>query len=721
MSEVEITLGMALLLTAGLIFAKICQLVKLPSVTGFILAGLALGPSCFGIISMESVGHRLDHFTQIALMLIAFGIGEHIEFRRLTGIARDVGYISIVQAVGAFLFVAVGVYLTAWLVADTLVSHLEIFILSILLGAVAVATAPAAVLHVVREMGARGPLTSTLMAVVAVDDGIAIMIFGMTISLAHQLVVPGDVSLFMAVYGCVSEILYSLVIGIATGLLIDVVLNKLHNRGEMLTAGLALLLLCGEATRYFHLSPLLAGMAAGFIIINRAERDVRLFRALNAFEPPIYVLFFTLAGLHLDLSALRLAGWIGLVYFVTRVLGKYYGTWLGARMSGASPVVRNYLGLALVPQAGVAIGLVIMINSDQGLSSWSTIITPVVLAGVVFSELSGPLFARYTVEKAGEGEEQEKAPECEGRGALACKIWLRSPQGISLIPWTGNKLRPATTASGVVVFGAYHYATVRGLARIATILAHHYHALPMSVRVLGKSEMNHFRRDEHESLFMPEKDEVNSLGYPMKKELVFDSPAAGIISAVKYNDAKAVVLGYPLGLNPRNFHKVLETVAANVRCPLVAVRFVGTFKTDRILVPFISRYELDELLPVLEAMATVSLPRITFLQLLHSDSSKEEISRNEREIEEWLGDNFFDIQTRHFVEASESRLESILFETRYHDLVIMTAARRFGIRKMFFGSLSNSVVQNCKKPAIVVYTPEDANRPKGSINKEKKA
>ena len=185
-------------------------------------------------------------------------------------------------------------------------------ILAILLGAVAVATAPAAVLHVVREMGAKGPLTSTLMAVVAVDDGIAIMIFGMTMSVAHQLINPGAVSGLEAFTFCFAEIIFSLAIGVLTGLLIDFVLNKLHNRGEMLTGGLALLLLCGETTRFFHLSPLLAGMAAGFTIINRAERDVRLFRAINAFEPPIYVLFFTLAGVHLNLSALQLAGWIGL-------------------------------------------------------------------------------------------------------------------------------------------------------------------------------------------------------------------------------------------------------------------------------------------------------------------------------------------------------------------------------------------------------------------------
>lgn len=705
MNEVDITLGIALLLSTGLVFAKAAQLTGLPSVTGFIVAGLALGPSCFGVISMESLGNRLEHFTQIALMLIAFGIGEHIELRRLTGIGRDVGYISVVQALAAFVLVAAGVYVTSWLIGGESFSPLNAFILSVLLGAVAVATAPAALLHVVREMGARGVLTSTLMAVVAVDDGIAIMIFGMTVSVSHQLVSPGEASFVAAVYSCVSEIIFSLLIGLATGLTIDFVLNKLHNRGEMLTAGLALLLICGETTRFFDLSPLLAGMAAGFTIINRAERDVRLFRALNAFEPPIYVLFFTLAGLHLDLSALKLAGWIGLVYFVARAIGKYYGTWLGAKMSGASALVRNYLGLALIPQAGVAIGLVILINSDPGLSAWAAIITPVVLAGVVFSELSGPLFARYTIEKAGEGYKVDGGRQFGVPASLLQGLKLRRSDGISFLPWDSDKLLPATNPKGVVVFGAYHFATVRGLARIAAILAHHYHALPMSVRVLGKGEMDDFNRDEHDALFLPEEDEANSLGYPLKKELIYDSPASGLVSAVEYNNACAVVLGYPLRSNPRNFHRVLDTVAAHVQCPLIAVRFAGAFKSDRILVPFVSRYELDELLPILEAMATVSQPRITFMQVLHHESSRQEIAACDAALNEWRGDNFFDIQTRHRVEAAESRLETIVQEANYHDLVVMSAAKRYGVYKMFFGSLSDSVVRNCRQPVIVVYTP----------------
>ncbi len=704
MNEIELTLGIAILLSTGLLSAKLVQLVRLPSVTGFILAGLLLGPSFLGLVPIETVGY-LEHFTQIALMLIAFGIGEHIELRRMGGIVSDVGYISIVQALGAFILVAAGTYVTTLFIVGNSATHLDNFILAVLLGAVAVATAPAALLHVVREMGAKGPFTSTLMAVVAVDDGIAIMIFGMTMSVAHQLAGPGTLSPLHAVWECIYEIVFSLGIGVVTGLLIDFVLNKLHNRGEMLTAGLALLLMCGEITRFMEMSPLLAGMAAGFTIINRAERDVRLFRALNAFEPPIYVLFFTLAGLHLDLSALKLAGWIGLVYFVTRLIGKYAGTWLGAVMSDSSAIVRKYLGLALIPQAGVAIGLVIMISNDPRLTAWSTVITPVILAGVVFSELLGPLLVRYTIEKAGEGERVQKHPECGDRGFWACRFWLRSPEGISLPPWDGDRLHPASNPSGIVVFGATHFAIVRGVARVATILSHHYHSLPMSIRILDPSEMDSYRHSDHESMFMAETDEVKSLGYPLKTEVVFDDPDSGLVSSVEYNDARAVVLGFPVGGNPREFQKTLDRVASHISCPLIAVRFVGTFKCDRILVPFLSPYELDDLLPVLEAMAMTNMPRITFMHLLHFDSSKEEMTTSEKLLQEWLADNFFDIQTRYMVEAVESRLERILQEAVYHDLIIMNATHRYGLQRMFFGALSNSVVQNCHRSVMVVYTP----------------
>jgi len=470
----------------------------------------------------------------------------------------------------------------------------------------------------------------------------------------------------------------------------------------MLTAGLALLLLCGETTRMLHLSPLLAGMMAGFVIINRAERDVRLFRALNAFEPPIYVLFFTLAGVHLDLAALSLAGWVGLAYFVARIIGKYCGSWLGGLFSGADPMVRNFMGLALVPQAGVAIGLVFMIASDPRISSWATVITPVVLAGVVLSELIGPLLVQATLKRAGELEGEETRPECGGRSGRACDLWLQSADGVEAGAWEWDSLHPASNSQGVVVFGASHQATSRSLTRLAVILAHYYHALPLCVRVLPKAERQSRRVSEEAILFDQEKEEARELGYPLETELLYDLAASGLAAATEYNKGLAVVLGYPLGRNPLSYQKVLDQVAANVLCPVIAVRFVGALSCRRLLVPFLLPDELDELLPFCEAMATAGHPRVTFLQLMSADSTREERELCRTAMEEWLELNLVDTETHFVVDAAESRLESILTTAQSHDMIVMTTERRHPVERVFLGSLANSVVHNCTKTVVVI-------------------
>ncbi len=697
------TFGIAVLLGTGLLVAKISQLLRLPSVTGFILAGLLLGESGFGIITVDLLGHQLDHFTSIALMLIAFGIGEHVELRRLDGMGRDVAYIAVIQALAAFVLVMFATLLTTRLLSGTEAITKNQLILSMILGAIAVATAPAAILHVVRELDTRGPMTSTLMAVVAVDDAIAIMIFGIAVSTAHNLTGTAGLS-FQSILFCFYEIGGSLIAGILTGILIDLVLDKLHNRGEMLTAGLALLLLCGETTRMLHLSSLLAGMMAGFVIINNSERDVRLFRIINGFEPPIYVLFFTLAGVHLDLSALKLAGWVGMAYFVARIIGKYFGSWLGAYLSGANTIVRNFLGLSLIPQAGVAIGFVFMVSTDPKLAPWSSTITPVVLAGVVLSELCGPLLVRITLEKAGEISDHENGTNAGFGLSRLLGINPSNSEGLTLKPWKTGKMQPPASPSGMVVVGTCHFATARALARVATILAHHFDALPLAVRV-RKKQAPPLTEQESQDLFLSEIDEAGSLGYPIRTEIIHDRRAAALVNATKKNSAKALVLGYPTSKNPLKFQKVLDPVAANVSCPVVAVRFVGTMTWDRILIPFVLNEELEELLPIIEAMVTSCHPRLTFQHLLYADSTRDEIRSNEKTLTKWADSIFFDAdEIQCIAEATESRMKSILREVKRHDLIIMTASRNTGLQRGIFGSLANVVVKNCSNPVFVVYT-----------------
>jgi Kef-type K+ transport system membrane component KefB len=240
------------------------------------------------------------------------------------------------------------------------------------------------------------------MALVGVDNCIAITTFGIAVSLISSKMAAASSSLGGVVgWGFLAAFL-SLLLGAASGLLITQITRRLREAGEILTAGLALLLLLGEGARYLDLSPLLSGIAAGFAVVNGGPKNTQIFRVINAFDPPIYVLFFILAGAQLHLSALATAGWVGLIYFMMRNLGKMAGVRAGALLSGASETLKRNLGLGLMPQAGVAIGLVFLLQEYPLLAEYSQIVTPVVLAGVVLSELIGPISLKFAVERAGE-------------------------------------------------------------------------------------------------------------------------------------------------------------------------------------------------------------------------------------------------------------------------------------------------------------------------------
>lgn len=710
----ETTLVLAILLSVGFAVAKLGQLIKFPSVTGYIIAGLLLGPSGFKLVTVDTISTNLEHFTQIALMLIAFGIGEHLDIKRLKHSIKSVGCIGLAETSGAFLFVGLGTFFIAiatgvgaqgWGIIDYIV-------LALLLGAVSVATAPAATLLVIRELKAAGPLTTILMAVVAVDDGLAIIMFGMTLSAARHLVGIGDSGIVMVSLFSFLEICGSLLLGVITGLLIDYIVNKLRRQSEMLTIGLALLLLCGEGARVFGLSPLLAGMAAGFTIVNRDFRDVRLFRALNAFEPPIYVLFFTLAGSQLHLSALALAGWLGLAYFFLRVFGKLAGAFIGARIANAPAAVQYYLGYALVPQAGVAIGLIFLIQSDPELAVYSSIITPVVLAGVVISELVGPVTARYAVEKAGEAAgtgREEEFPDLNETGQNGIND---NSDEFQLMPWTWELLQPASFLDGFVIFGTAHSATAPGLARMATLIAHHYGALPMAVQVKtpGKSSNGNNTLDGTMTNYALIKTEINNLGYKMVNEVVLaDDVAEGILASADKHKTWCIVLGYPLNGTAKSFQQVVENVAQNAPCPVIVARFTGVLHTERILVPIVGSRDLHAVSNIVSALAGVGRHRVTLLHLMPSNSTERELQECEHKILHWAEMEKLTPYVHCRAIATEFRQETILHEVCQHDLLIMAASEAYGFKRIFFGSLAESVAQECTRPMLMIYNPRNGN------------
>lgn len=710
----DVTLALAVLLSAGFLTAKLGQIIRLPSVTGYILTGFILGPAGLNFITEETFGGRLEHFTQIALMLIAFGIGEHLELKRLKPVAKSICLIGICETSGAFLLVGFGTFLLAGLtkIGGQQWQVIDYLIFSLLLGVVATATAPAATLHVMRELKAAGPLTSTLMAVVAFDNGLAIMFFGVSVSLVHHIAGDGAGSIIGAVGSSLMESLLSLLMGIATGFLIDFIVNRLKKKEEMLTAGLALLLLCGELARLLNLSPLLAGMATGFTIVNRDHRDVRVFRAINAFEPPIYVMFFALAGAHLDLSSMAMAGWIGLAYFILREAGKILGANVGARLASSPKAVQNFLGLALMPQAGVAIGLVFLIQENSSLSVCSSIITSVVLTGVIMSELAGPFFTRLAVTKACETASARKNSDFEK--VLAGGAYEAGPaiEKFQLMPWIWERLEPPENPDGVVIFGAAYSATSLGLARMAAIIAHHYGALPMAVHILnganGRERLE--SRNTINGFFDLSENEVRKIGSKLQTETVYtDNVAKGIIKVVKEQNTRGILLGHPIKGTAQEFQRVIEAVAAEAPCQVIVARFAGIVHTERILVPITDDAELSTVGNVVRALGSVGNHRITLFRLAQPGSTEDELNISLYSLKAWAEKENLSPPVEFRVERSEARLGTILHEAAEHDLLVMAATQLKGLSRLFVGSLAEDVVQHSKKTMLIVHGPNKKN------------
>jgi len=693
----DTTLALAVILSSGFFAARLGKLIKLPAVTGYIAAGIFLGPMGLNLVNYEQLGDRLEHFNQLALMLIAFGIGEHLEIKRIRSRVRMVLSVSLLEIICASTLVGLGIYGALEISGDDVgVIPGGIASVSLLLAAIAAATAPAATMHVLGELKATGRLSSTILQVVAVDNVAALILFGFSQAAAHQLL-GSDTTLLPAMGTIFGRIILALLLGGVTGQLIDFIIHGLKRRGDMLTVGLALLLLCGETARQTGLSPLLCGMAAGCAIVNRDRRDVRLFRSLNAFEPPIYVLFFTLAGCHLNLDSLKIAGSLGILYFFARVLGKGCGAFIGAWIAGEGVRLRKALSLSLIPQAGLAIGLLILIESDPALAAVDQLITPIVLSGVLLAELCGPAFTRMAVRQSGEAHEDDekdiKTPPmvstCDLENGISC----------ALVPWHWPKLSRITPGEGSVLVGASHTATIAGLTRMAALLAHHQRLHLMCAHI--RTTTNGI--DATETIFNLARTAAEEVNYPIDT-VIFpaEDVADGLTACARENKSRMLILGCPLEGTATGFQKVVDRVAAEADFRIVVIRFSGTLHTEKILVPVTSMAELENLKEVLGGLAAVGDHRITILRLLRSDASDHIIKRIEDKIAQWTrtADLGSPIECRAL--ATDARVEAISEMASGQDFMVMNAGFT-GLKRYIFGSLASDVARRCHKPMMLVY------------------
>ena len=434
MEYLHIFVYIALLLLAALLSTRLMKLLKLPNVTGYIITGIIIGPFVFGLLFnhftydgiRESVIYgfvdKIKWVSTIALGFIAFSIGTSFKVSTLKAVGKKVVIITIFEALFASLLV-----IAALVVAHFIFPNQVSWELVLTLGAIASATAPAATLMIIKQYKARGPMVDTLLPVVALDDAAALILFAILFQVATTLASgTGTFDVYKMLVKPILEILISLSIGAALGFFISLLNKWFKSRNNRLIIAIfSIFLACGLYFLFkmpqlggFELSSLLMCMMIGCIYTNMCKDSGRTLDVMDRFTSPIYLMFFVISGASLDLTiffnksgllVLAIAG----IYLIFRVVGKWSGAFTGASIAKCEPKIKKYLGFALIPQAGVAIGLattasaLFSASENETTKTAGALIIAIILSSTLVYELIGPMVSKFALKKAGEISSEE--------------------------------------------------------------------------------------------------------------------------------------------------------------------------------------------------------------------------------------------------------------------------------------------------------------------------
>lgn len=407
----KILFSLSIALFAGLLLSRLAKLAKLPAVTAYLVAGILVGPFCLGAFGVEGLGFtELDMFSKkfsiisdVALGFIAFSIGNEFRMSELKHIGKNATIIGIFQAVFTTLVVDGALIGLHFIIPEQFPIEA-----AIILGAVASATAPAATLMVVKQYKAKGPVTSTLLPVVALDDAVGLVLFSVSFGIANA--ISHEASALSIIVEPILEVVLSIGLGALMGLIFTFIERFFHSRSKRLSVSVAFVFLTVAISMLdFHIgsihvafSPLLSCMMLGTIFCNICDFSAELMDRLDRWTGPIFILFFVLSGAELELSVFAdgIILLIGLTYIVFRCAGKYFGARISADIAHAEPNIRKYLGITLFPQAGVALGMALKASSFGGEIGHT--VANITLFSVLIYELVGPFLTKLSLQKAGE-------------------------------------------------------------------------------------------------------------------------------------------------------------------------------------------------------------------------------------------------------------------------------------------------------------------------------
>ena len=382
---------LAMIILCGVAFGELARLIRIPSITGQIVAGILLGKSGFDLFAEESL-HGLAPLTNFALGLIAVTVGAHLNIKRLRNAGRRLFLLLLTEST----ITPSVVFLSLWMLADVPTSE------ALLYATVAIATAPATTVALVRETRSKGVFVKTLIAAVALNNMACLVLFEVVRSVTGSWSLGGS-DAAINWQAPVGQLLAAVAIGGAVAIAMDLINRFVVHKERLATAAVAALVLTSGLAATFDVSPILACLFLGIIQTNITPSRSQLVDSTFAdFEPAILTVFFTLAGMHMSIEHAATAGVVSGLLFGSRIAGKVLAANLAMRFANATDRVRKNLGLALIPQAGVAVGLVVVLQADPAFSGLADQFAAVVLTVVTFNEILGPLLTRYSLERAGE-------------------------------------------------------------------------------------------------------------------------------------------------------------------------------------------------------------------------------------------------------------------------------------------------------------------------------
>jgi len=403
----DLILASGILAIAGFFGGLAARKIKFPRISGYIIVGILLSPSLLNIIPSELIKGDLSVITDITLGVVAYLIGGSLNIERLKKLGKTIISITFCEAIGAWIFVtlliaSLGHFIIRFSTPNP--NYYQTYLpMAIIIGAISCATAPAATMSIIHEYRAKGPLTTTLLGVVALDDAFAIISYAAAIGAAEMLLISlGAVSLYRMLIVPLLDIAGSLLLGTGFGFALIYMSRFTRTRKALLVTVLGTIMLCIGAAKILDVSALLANMAMGFIIVNKMRRSEEMFGVISDIEDVLFAMFFTLAGAHFNLGIIKTAGILALLIIIGRFSGKFIGARIGAFISLAPTVVRRYLGFGLLPKAGVTVGLILLAQKNSAFSIIGTIMVNGVLASVIINELIAPPFTKYALFKAGE-------------------------------------------------------------------------------------------------------------------------------------------------------------------------------------------------------------------------------------------------------------------------------------------------------------------------------